>query len=729
MDKPLLWVLTREVFMNHKTSPPSGTLSRRAVIFGISVGVISTIAYSQLEATASVKMALPKALGSAVQTGRLAPNTVLHLTFAMPPTSEAAMEALANEVSDPRSPKYRQYLTPEEIGAKSGQSDQTMERMIAFLKGSGFKITLQAKNKMNLLVDCTAEQAEKAFGTKINTYRTLRSAPGTRDEFYSFSSDLKVPSALAGVVRHIDGLENSVKPIPKTTLSPTQARKLYNLDPLFNSGFTGTGRTVGISNFDGVRIADAKSFITKYNLPIPAGGAASNISFVTLSGGSAGGAAQGEGDLDLQMVLGQSPLASIMIYDGGAGFLEVITKEANDNLCDVITESYGWSGSDTLLNSAHTVHTQMTLQGITYMVATGDTGTNYAAYGDNYPVFEPDVVQIGGTEATTDSTGKRQSEVAWSLVGGGGGGGGWVAKNISYNKLPSWQKGSGVPTNINFRLSPDFSFHADSSGGAFSIFTGGSLQGISGTSASAPLCAGALAVMEQKLISTGVIIPNGAGKSRLGRIQDVIYAQNGTNSIWFDVTSGFIGLLLDGTRADAIKGWDFATGWGVPDWNALTNSFSSTVSASTVNPSTVAIYQGLGSGAVGTASSLFADDVSVYSFNSVQSSAGQTGTAEVTYKLPVVNTKLFSQNAKITIRAKASTTASVFAFNYKTSAYELITTVNIGASDTTVNVNLDPARHASGTAAKLLIRAIYPSRLGNTLYKISINKAVLGVTY
>ena len=66
------------------------------------------------------------------------------------------------------------------------------------------------------------------------------------------------------------------------------------------------------------------------------------------------------------MVLGMAPLCDFYIYDNAAqsDLIGVLTKEVNDNLADVISESYGWSISGSTITSAHNLHLS-TLPGFT----------------------------------------------------------------------------------------------------------------------------------------------------------------------------------------------------------------------------------------------------------------------------------------------------------------------------------------------------------------------------
>merc|ERR1712224_662691 len=91
----------------------------------------------------------------------------------------------------------------------------------------------------------------------------------------------------------------------------------------------------------------------------------------------------------------------------------------------------------------------------------------------------------------------------------------------------------------------------------YCVATGGRFAGVAGTSASCPVAAGVFAKLNGLRLSNG--------KAPLGFLNPFIY-QNAAS--FQDVTSGING----GGRKlgfKAIKGWDAATGWGTPDYEAL----------------------------------------------------------------------------------------------------------------------------------------------------------------
>ncbi len=534
-------------------------VSLHAVMLGacLASGALASANNGQL------KKDVPDVISRSNKIGHTNANKLLHVSVSLPYGDPKGMQNFVDAVSNPASPYYHQFITPEQVGARFGLSDDKVAAVAGYLKSQGFKINLVGKNHLSILADCTVAQAEKAFSTTINDYQVKDPSEHGRSDYYSFSSVLQAPDAIAPYIVDVSGLENFTQ-AHKLALTCTQGRTLYNLAPMYNAGTQGQGRKVAISNWDGYRLSNTSLYYSHFALPTPAGGVLSNIHKVSIDGANGETAAVGaEGDLDIQMEAGMAPLADIYIYDNGgqSDLIGVLTREVNDNIADVISESYGWNIDAATGTSAHNLHLSMSAQGQTYMAATGDSGTSIEPY--SYPDWEPEVLGVGGTVATTDGSGNRTSEVAWSS-----GGGGWSTNTASFNTLPSWQHGNGVPTTNNHRLVPDVGFNAGGPG-AFQFYLNGALSSAYvGTSFASPVVAGSLAVAEQQIAA------NVGGTGRFGRIQDLFYSQNGDSSIWFDITSGSNGTLPDSTTSNAHAGWDYCCGWGAINWQAFVNSQS-----------------------------------------------------------------------------------------------------------------------------------------------------------
>lgn len=500
--------------------------------------------------------------------GRMGGNEPIQVTVSLQPRDYAGLVAYADAVSSPRSPLYHQFLTPQQVGDRFGASATDRQAVKEYLASKGLTVTLVAPNGMAIIAEGTASRAETAFGTRLSYYSGTDGVTKRPITFRANATPVMLPQALNAVVTNVSGLETFSRPKPRvTTLTPAQVNGLYNLTPAHTAGYNGEGRHIAISNFDGYRLSNVPLYTSRYGLPVPAGGSGSNISTVTVGTAAGPGTAQGEGDLDIEMVIATAPLSTIRIYDSTSDLVGVLTREATDNWADVITESYGWSLSTATAQSCHNQHLAMTAQGITYCAASGDSGTDMTPY--SYPNFEPEVLQVGGTIADVNSTtGARNTEVGWK-----GSGGGWVYNTSTFNVLPSWQHGNGVPTNINRRLVPDIGLHASGAGGntgAYYIYYSGALYSFYGTSCASPLFAGSLGVVEQRLAAAGKA-------ARQGRLQDFIYGQNGTSAVYFDILTGSNGKLpknansntLTGTTSSAKVGWDYVTGWGSINFDAF----------------------------------------------------------------------------------------------------------------------------------------------------------------
>ena len=534
---------------------------------------------------------VPDAVAKATRLGPLNPDQSLSVLVCFAFADPQAAQDYADAVSDPRSLLYRQWLTPQEVGQKFGPDPDAYAAMLTRLQANGLQVDEMPANHLTLRVRGTVAQVEHTFGVNINQYREApadavlaRGADAIPYDFYAPDAPLQIPAELDGKITSVEGLETYTRPIlhskklkrASANFDAVQPRVGYDLAAIYNTlsattnNKPGTGRVVGISNFVGVSIpTNGTNFITKNALPVPAAGALSNVTRITVN--NASGAENAEADLDFQMVLGQAPLANILIYDNGSNDLVgVLAKEASDNLADVLTESYGWNLGTGAAASAHSQHVTMTMQGQTYLAASGDSG-NVATTSFQYSDYEPEVLIIGGTALTVDANNAYIGETGWS-----GSGGGVSTATVPFNVRPAWQAGRNVPTT-NKRNSPDVSAHAaGSGGGAYNFYYKNALQnGYVGTSFAAPVEAGQIALLEQYLISLNALPANSAGKRRLGRLQDTIYALNGRSDVFHDITTGGASPALGTTPY-----WDYTTGWGSIDWGNLALALTTPLSVS-----------------------------------------------------------------------------------------------------------------------------------------------------
>ena len=433
-------------------------------------------------------------------------SDVIHIAIGIPYRDQAQIQAFDDSVSSPASPNYRHFITPDEVGWRFGLAPSQVHQVADYLTSNGIKIRRVAKNRLAIVADATVAQAEAAFHTTIEEF-FLPGANGEPDsKRFSYTAPPSVPASIRPFVLSIEGLEDFNRPRHALSLTASQLQTLYSAAATYNAGYQGQGRTIGITDLTTYGLSNIPLLYSLFDLPTPPGGIGSNVSVVSVDGsnGNVSSGADGEGDADIQCTLSMAPLCNLVIYDGSDGglYLATLTAESDANACDIITESYGVDGSG--LNSWHNVHLSMTAQGITYLCAAGDRGTTgLLTY--PYPDADPEVLSVGGTTVALNSNGSRVSEVVWDVPksdGKGIGGGGWATITNSWNALPSWQVGTGVPTDIPYRLVPDVTIDADPNSG-YEGYLDGNYRVVGGTSCGSPTMAGMLADCQQQIIAAG----------------------------------------------------------------------------------------------------------------------------------------------------------------------------------------------------------------------------------
>ncbi len=201
--------------------------------------------------------------------------------------------------------------------------------------------------------------------------------------------------------------------------------------------------------------------------------------------------------LDVEWAHAIAPDAKIVLVDASSDSMSSLMAavEYARTITSVSVISMSWGGSEFSGETAYDQYftTPAGHINITFVAASGDDG---AAGGADYPAASPNVVSVGGTTLSLNSTGTIESETAWSDSEGG---------VSSYESTPSYQSG----VSSSGRSTPDVSYDADPDTG-FAVYDSVSDDGyvgwqeVGGTSAGTPQWSALIAIADQGRAKNGL---------------------------------------------------------------------------------------------------------------------------------------------------------------------------------------------------------------------------------
>jgi kumamolisin len=347
-------------------------------------------------------------------------------------------------------------------------------------------------------------------------------------------------------------------------LTATDLLAFYNIKPLRDAGLDGTGQTIVLPEIDDLpNLNDLNKFATKFGLP-PFDSVLTIKRDPTNWGNP--DKPQGETVLDLEIIHEIAPKAKLVVYLSAADFAHgdrAFAQMVTDHLGSIISESLGSCEADTPSGHRDTyaaIEDRAVALGMSHFVASGDNGAyecgqDQPASG-SFPSSLPTVTCVGGTTVFESEQGLYYQEYAWgSPIDESGSGGG----ASHFYTLPPYQKNVSNAAGRGFRQMPDVSANADPMSGFHIVFQGKDGQA-GGTSASTPLWAAVVALINQDLLKKGL--------KEVGFANPALYWMGDNQSKlsakpFHDVSAG------NNLGYNASPGWDFATGWGSMDAVAL----------------------------------------------------------------------------------------------------------------------------------------------------------------
>ena len=360
----------------------------------------------------------------------------------------SALESYVASTQDPNSHSYHRFLSLPEFVSNFAPDSVQIAAVTQYLNSFGIQVAEVYAD--NLLINATGsvDAFNKAFAFSIHDF----SKAGKR--FHRPLPAAAIPASLKDVLLAVVGPSDEPRFRPKYVRlsdwvnSPFARQKLvlphgatatgvpgdytvgdvanfYDINPLYDVGIVGSGRTIGIATLANFLPSDAYSYWNLVGLQVNP----NRITQVHVDGGGELSAAAGSGEtsLDVEQSGGLAPGANIIVYDApntNAAFIDLFYKAASDNLVDSLSTSWGQSevyyfaalnnGVDETgqLRAFHQAFLELAAQGISTFASAGDSGAYDANSGFNQsfinipinnvisvnsPASDPAITAAGGT--------------------------------------------------------------------------------------------------------------------------------------------------------------------------------------------------------------------------------------------------------------------------------------------------------------------------------------------
>jgi subtilase family serine protease len=437
----------------------------------------------------------------------------LDLVIGLPFRNRELLTNLLQQVYDPTSTNFHHYLTPQEFTENFGPMEQDYQALVEFAHTNGLLVTRMLPNLTLLSVRASVADIERVFHTRMRVYQH----PIENRTFFAAESE---PSLELNVrVLHVTGLDTYIVPHPNLIVHSTNSAA--PVKPHTGSGYggsyqgndfrhayasgvsvTGSGQVVGLLELDGYNSSDITAYEGVTGLPnVP-------LQNILLDGfsGTAGSASE-EVCLDIEMAISMAPgLSKVIVYEaptrthyfGKPYWVDILNEMAYPSQGEPIPMQLSSSWFLGNNPSADQIYEEFALQGQSFFQCSCDYGAYYSG-GVRAWADSPYLTIVGGTSLTTDLSGRWSLETTWNagyvpesgyyLASGGG-----ISQNYG---IPIWQQGVSMSANqgsTTMRNVPDVSMVADN----ISIVYNGSWNTIRGTSASTPLWAGFMALINQQ---------------------------------------------------------------------------------------------------------------------------------------------------------------------------------------------------------------------------------------
>jgi len=347
------------------------------------------------------------------------------------PEQEQAIEQFVDQLHDPQSPNFHQWLTADQIAKRFAPAQEDVDKVTAWLESHGFTVNLVYSGRMLIDFSGTAGQVREALHTEIHRLNV------NSQEHIANMSDPQIPAALApvvaGVVSLHDFMPHAMRKahadytftsggVASQAVVPADLAAIYDFNPVFKAGITGNGQTiVVIEDSDLYSTADWTTFRATFGLSKYSSGSLTTVHPAPSSGANncrvpGVNSDDGEAISDAEWASAAAPNAAIMVAScrntratfGGLIAMQNLLESSKPP--SIMSISYGeceaenGASSNAAFNS---IYQQAVMEGVSVFVAAGDegaascdAGASAASHGIGVSAYAstPNNVAVGGTD-------------------------------------------------------------------------------------------------------------------------------------------------------------------------------------------------------------------------------------------------------------------------------------------------------------------------------------------
>ncbi len=379
----------------------------------------------------------------------------LKLTVALASQDPSGLAELASEVSDPSSPRFRQYLSVAQFARRFGATPAQTTAVREALREHGLSVGAPTANDLTLPVSGTAAQVEQAFATSLSQVEL----PDGRMA-YANTDAPAVSASVAPFVQGVIGLDDVGRDAPQDVTSRSLVRRsvgapahsasggarnvqvatggpqpceaaqalqepfefaagqraagvtadqvatAYRLSGMYRAGDFGAGQTIALFEQEAFLPSDIASYQSCF-------GTSATVTPIDVDGGpEASEEGDAEAALDIEQVMGLAPQAHVLVYQGpieqNVAPVDIIARIVSDDSAKVISTSWGiceeLTGSS-VIAAENTLLQEAAAQGQSFFSASGDSGSEqcsqYKASDKSIsvlnPASQPFATGVGGT--------------------------------------------------------------------------------------------------------------------------------------------------------------------------------------------------------------------------------------------------------------------------------------------------------------------------------------------